>query len=208
MPAGIRLTGRAVLVVGGGAVALRKIRLLSRSGARITLISPDALPAIRNFAAAGKIVWRRKRWDGRGVGPNPVMVFACTDDPAVNRKVAAWAKKSGAWINRADDPAGSNIHIPAIAKTGPILIALFSGGAAPAYVKYLRQRIWRALGPDISSELRLIAQIRRALKSRVPGAAERKRRLTALLKTGRIRVLAKKSPAARRAAVRQLLKER
>ena len=85
---GLRLEGRRVVVVGGGAVASRRIPALLDAGADVLLVSPKVAASLEDLAAAGRI-----RWAARGYRPGDCagawLVCACTDDPAVNAAVAA-----------------------------------------------------------------------------------------------------------------------
>ncbi|HEU4329884.1 MAG TPA: NAD(P)-dependent oxidoreductase, partial [Lapillicoccus sp.] len=94
-PATLRLTGRRVLVVGGGAVATRRIRTLLEAGAVVDLIAPDAAPEIREAAAAGRLRWRQRRFQPRDVlEPEPAwLVHAATDSVEVNATVAKAAEE-------------------------------------------------------------------------------------------------------------------
>ena len=89
-PATLRLSGRRVLVVGGGAVATRRIPALVGAGAVVDVVAPDASPEIRESAAAGQVRWRQRRFQPRDVlAPEPAwLVHAATDWPDVNAAVA------------------------------------------------------------------------------------------------------------------------
>lgn len=207
MPAGLRLTGRPVLVIGGGRVALRKIRLLLKCRARVTLISPDVRPGIRRLADGGKIVWRRRRFHVRdGFHPRPVLVFVCTRDVAANDAAARRADREGIFVNRADCPDGSTLHVPAIARLGPLTAAISSGGLAPVYVRHVRRRIETLLGPGVRAEVKLARDVRRELKARVKDQAERRRILTQLVESGELAEAAAQPAGRRRAALSKWLK--
>ncbi len=89
MPVGLRVRGRPVLVIGGGAVALRKILLLRRCGANVTVVSPGVRAKIARLASARKITHRRAEFRLSDIlRENYAMVFVCTDSPRVNAAVA------------------------------------------------------------------------------------------------------------------------
>lgn len=209
MPVGLRLAGKPVLVVGGGTVALRKIRTLLRYHARITVVSPEIRPELRRWAAKRRVMWQKRAFGPEVISKvKPVMVFACTDSSDVNSLVAKKAMSAGIWLNQADSPASSTVHIPSVAKLGPILLAIFSGGEAPVFVKYIRRRLERLLGPHLGVELRLLSEFRRLLKNRVNGAARRKRILTRLVEDGSLEILARRDARERRKALLKLILER
>ena len=135
-PVMLDLTGADVLVVGGGAVAGRKIAGLVDAGALVTVVAPlvgDDVVALaarveRRPFAAGDIAGR-------------TMVLTCTDDPAVNAAVAAACRAANVWVNSADDPANCTFALPAVTRQGRIVVAVGSGGGSPALAQHVRDRI-------------------------------------------------------------------
>jgi uroporphyrin-III C-methyltransferase / precorrin-2 dehydrogenase / sirohydrochlorin ferrochelatase len=123
---GLRLRDRRVVVVGGGAVASRRIPALLAAGADILLVSPDATASLEDLAAAGRI-----RWAARGYSPGDCagawLVCACTDSPAVNQAVAAAAEAQQTWCVRADDAGASGAWTPASGQAGDVRIGVLSG---------------------------------------------------------------------------------
>jgi uroporphyrin-III C-methyltransferase/precorrin-2 dehydrogenase/sirohydrochlorin ferrochelatase len=123
---GLRLRDRRVVVVGGGAVASRRIPALLDAGAEILLVSPKATASLEDLAAAGRI-----RWAARGYSPGDCagawLVCACTDSPAVNQAVAAAAEAQQTWCVRADDAEASAAWTPASGQAGDVRIGVLSG---------------------------------------------------------------------------------
>jgi len=123
---GLRLRDRRVVVVGGGAVASRRIPALLDAGAEILLVSPKATASLEDLAAAGRI-----RWAARGYSPGACagawLVCACTDSPAVNQAVAAAAEAQQTWCVRADDAEASAAWTPASGQAGDVRIGVLSG---------------------------------------------------------------------------------
>jgi uroporphyrin-III C-methyltransferase / precorrin-2 dehydrogenase / sirohydrochlorin ferrochelatase len=116
---GLRLAGRRVVVVGGGAVATRRIPALLDAGADIVLVSPSVTTSLEDLAAAGRIRWEPRRYsDGDCAGA--WLVCACTDDPAVNAAVAAEAERQRTWSVRADDAQASAAWTPASGRADDI----------------------------------------------------------------------------------------
>jgi uroporphyrin-III C-methyltransferase / precorrin-2 dehydrogenase / sirohydrochlorin ferrochelatase len=123
---GLRLRDRRVLVVGGGAVASRRIPSLLDAGAEILLVSPKVAASLEGLAAAGRI-----RWEARGYQPGDCagawLVCACTDDPAVNAAVASAAEQLLTWCVRADDAGASAAWTPASGRAGDVRVGVLSG---------------------------------------------------------------------------------
>jgi uroporphyrin-III C-methyltransferase/precorrin-2 dehydrogenase/sirohydrochlorin ferrochelatase len=134
----LRLAGRRVTIIGGGAVAARRIPALLDSGAVVVVISPEVSPALAELAAAGRIGWAR-----RGYVPGDCadswLVSACTSDPEINAAVAAEADAARIWCVRADDGAASRALTPASGHAGGVRVGVLSGD--PRYSAGLRDAI-------------------------------------------------------------------
>ena len=123
---GLRLQGRRVVVVGGGAVASRRIPALLDAGAEIVLVSPGATASLEDLAAAGRIRWAAREYEP-GDCAGAWLVCACTDSPAVNQAVAAAAEAQQTWCVRADDAEASGAWTPASGQAGDVRIGVLSG---------------------------------------------------------------------------------
>ena len=155
-PIFLKLRGARVLVVGGGEVALRKIRLLSRAGAHIEVIAREVHAEI--VAASGV------RHLGASFAPEQVkgcrLVIAATDDPTLNRAVAAAADAQNIPVNVVDDPAPSSFISPSIIDRSPVLVAVSTSGSTPVLARRLRERI-EALLPEGTGRLAAFMQVSR-----------------------------------------------
>jgi uroporphyrin-III C-methyltransferase / precorrin-2 dehydrogenase / sirohydrochlorin ferrochelatase len=138
-PLELELAGRRVVVVGGGAVALRRTRALVEAGADVTVVAPDVAPEL---AALPVTVCRRRYRAGDLTGA--WLVHAATSDPEVNALVAREAERERIWCVRADNAAASAARTPAVARHGNITIAVTSGGD-PRRSQKLRSAIALAL---------------------------------------------------------------
>lgn len=165
-PAFLDLRGRPVVVVGGGAVARRKVEALLHAGAEVRVGAPHLTPELADWVAAGRIrhlpgefepAWLDEAW----------FAVAATDDPEVNKRVAEAGEARRLWVNAVDDIAHSSAQLPARIERGPLQIAISSGGGAPMLARHLRER-WEAeldpaFGPLAALLLRHRARIRDAL---------------------------------------------
>ena len=122
----LRLTGRRVLVVGGGSVAARRVPGLLDAAADVVLISPEVTPSLHDLVLAGRISWQSRRY-APGDCAAAWLVCACTDDPGVNAAVAAEAEAAGIWSVRADDAAASAAWTPASGHAGDLRFGVVSG---------------------------------------------------------------------------------
>jgi precorrin-2 dehydrogenase/sirohydrochlorin ferrochelatase len=183
-PLFLRLDGRPCLVVGGGAVAGRKVRGLLEAGAQVTVVAPEAGDEVRSLAQDGRIRWVRRGFEP-GDLEGMVLAFAATSDPEVNREVVAGGEARGTWVNAADDPEGSGFHVPAVHRRGGLAVAVATGGAVPALAGWVRDRIAR----ELPAGLEELVEVARRLRQMTP--APDGRRLRQLFDSGILEDLAR-----------------
>ncbi|GJM38613.1 MAG: precorrin-2 oxidase [Acidimicrobiales bacterium] len=164
------LTGRPVLVVGGGRVASRKIAGLLRAGAVVTVVAPDAIPEISDDP---DVRWYARPYQ-RGEVASYRLAITATDDADVNAQVAADAETAGVFVNSADDPENCSFTLPAVARHGDVQVAISTNGRSPALARWLRKRHERELSAGYDQLLDLLAEVRaevRAIRgtSEIPG---------------------------------------
>ena len=126
-------------MIGGGTVALRRVRSLLRAQANVIVIAPEVLPELAGLPVA---VLRRPYREGDLAAA--WLAHAATDDPAVNSLVAAEAERSRIWCVRADDAIGSAAWTPAVTRHGDLTVAVTAGGD-PGRSQRLRAAIALAL---------------------------------------------------------------
>ncbi len=145
------LAGRKVVVVGGGAVGERKVRGLLATRAAVTLVSPMATPQLQQWATAGRLQWQQRPFQPQDIG-GATLVFAATDDRAVNAAIGVAADAAGILCNTADDPTAGSFHLPAVHRNGNITIAVSTGGSNPAHAAKIRNRLAAILQPNEGEE--------------------------------------------------------
>jgi len=167
-PVMLNVQGRLAVVVGGGPVGLRKARSLSQAGARVLLVAPQIKES--QVTSGIEIVRAGYRDD---LLHGALLVFACTDEGALNARIAADARKAGALVNAADQPEDCDFFLPAVVADGEVVIAIGTGGASPALAVQLKDRLAAALPKRIGEFASLLSELRKALKSKVSDAARR-----------------------------------
>ncbi|GLU47915.1 uroporphyrinogen-III C-methyltransferase [Nocardiopsis ansamitocini] len=129
---GLRLEGRDVLVVGGGHVAQRRVPVLLRAGARVTVVSPELTATLEDLVTAGRLVWHRRRYrTGDLTDPRLGafwLVHVATDVRDVNETVSAEAEAARIWCVRADDRHAATAWTPASGSTSGITVGVIAGG--------------------------------------------------------------------------------
>jgi uroporphyrin-III C-methyltransferase / precorrin-2 dehydrogenase / sirohydrochlorin ferrochelatase len=143
-PSGLRLSGRRVLVVGGGHVAQRRIPRLLAAGAEVVVVSPVVTPAVEGLAGSGEITWAERGYRAGDVD-GAWYVIAATDDPAVNATVSADAEVHRTFCVRADDATQATAWTPAVGRHAGVTVAVLgnreprrSAGVRDAIVAGLR----------------------------------------------------------------------
>ena len=172
-PLFLDLRGRRVLVVGGGAVAARKVGALLEAAADIAIVAPT-------LDAALAALVRGKRIAHLGAAFEPAqlddawLVIAATDDAAVNRAVANAAQARRLWINVVDDAELASAQLPARVQRGPLQVAISSGGASPMLARHLRETLEIQLDESLGTLAQLFIELRARIRTRLPDLAARR----------------------------------
>ncbi|WP_327090437.1 uroporphyrinogen-III C-methyltransferase [Nonomuraea sp. NBC_01738] len=124
---GLRLSGRRVLVAGGGRVAQRRVPALLEAGAVVTVVSTSVTPALDDLIASGAITWHARPYQ-KGDCDGAWLVQACTSDHEANAAIAADAEAAHIWCVRADDKDASAAWTPASGRVDEIGVAITAGG--------------------------------------------------------------------------------
>ena len=204
-PIFLEVRGRVCLVVGGGAVAERKVRALLTQGGAVRVVSPMLTPALAAAAAAGHITHRERPFAPADL-EGAFLVFAATDDPAVNAAVAAAAEAARVPVNVADDPSRSTFLVPSTFQRGEVTVAVSTGGASPALAKRLRADLEEKVGEEYAALARLLGEARREVLRRVPDPRRRQDLFTRLPEDLH-RALREGGESAARALLAALLRE-
>jgi uroporphyrin-III C-methyltransferase/precorrin-2 dehydrogenase/sirohydrochlorin ferrochelatase len=162
-PINLNLKGKRCLVVGGGGVALRKIEGLLQAEADVTAVAPLADEKIRALFADGTISLHVRPY-APDEALNFDLVFAATDDRAINQQVFDDATRGGIWVNVADDPMLCSFHLPAKVERGALQIAVGSGGGAPFAVRRIRRLLERRMGPEWAEWMEAASRFRKSVR--------------------------------------------
>lgn len=171
-PIAIDLTDKKVLVVGGGAVALRKIETLIEFGARVNVVAPCINQDIIDLGGYGRVIINQRDYETSDM-EGCALVIAATDDREVNLRVSRDANSAGLLVNVVDDPELCSFIMQSVVRRGDLAISIGTGGKSPAFAKFVRKKIEEAIGPEYGDLAGIMGELREAAKSRIPEQAER-----------------------------------
>jgi len=163
-----------VLVVGGGEVALRKVRGILEAGGKPMIVSPAVRPELERLIRQHALSWAAKPYAAGDVH-GCHLVFAATDSAEVNARVTAEAEAAGALVNVADDGEGSTFHVPATIRQGEVVVAFSSGGASPLLSRRLRERLESVVTPGLGRTAGRLSTVRKQIRDRWPADEARRR---------------------------------
>jgi uroporphyrin-III C-methyltransferase/precorrin-2 dehydrogenase/sirohydrochlorin ferrochelatase len=163
-PIFLDLSGEPVVVIGGGAVAERKIESLIAAGARVTVVSPEVTDLIATLAAAGSLTLRTRPYR-RGDLAGCRLAYAATSASDVNQAVRDEARAEGVWLNAVDKPALCDFITPATVRRGDLTLAVSTNGRCPALAKQIREDLERAYGPEYADTLEKLGELRDRAKA-------------------------------------------
>lgn len=174
------LRGRPVVVIGGGAVARRKVEALREAGAEVTVVAPELEPRLGELAARGHVRHHRGEF-AQAVLDGAWLAIAATGDPAVHALVAEAADARRIFVNIVDDAEASSFHVPARVRRGRLQVAVSTAGAAPVLARRIRERIETDLDESLAGLTDTLARERGRIRSRFPRPAARRRFFERLL---------------------------
>ena len=159
LPVALDLTGRLVVVAGGGRVASRRVERLIAAGASVRVVAPTVSDEVRAAAGAGRLEWLERR-----IGPadlaDAALVLAATDDPATNRQVLNWAAHGNTLGSSVDDDAASTARFGASVVRDAVTIGVWTRATAPAVASWLAARVDRSLDDSTLLVAELATELR------------------------------------------------
>lgn len=165
MPILLDLSGQKVVVIGGGAVAERRVLALLEAEAAVVVVSPSLSAVLTALAEAGGLNWMNRSYapgDLRGA----FLVYAASNDDAVNEQVAAEARSLGLPVNVASRAEAGNFITPGVLRRGRLTVAVSTSGAGPSAAARITEQLSEVLGEEYGPYLDFLHQLRTEIKRR------------------------------------------
>ena len=162
-PVFLNVTDRPCLVIGGGEIAARKAEGLLEAGARLTIVSPEVVDEIDEWAAAGTVELIRRCYEKRDL-EGRYLAYAATDDDRLHERVAIDAASAGVLLNVVDRTRWCDFIVPSIARRGDLVVAVSTSGQSPAMARRIRLDIESMLTPEYEQAIAIFSKLRRHLE--------------------------------------------
>lgn len=192
------LRGRLVVVIGGGAVGMRKLTAVREAGAAVRLIDPRPLANLPPEVTCIAEPYRAEHLDSAAIA------FACAT-PEVNAQVVADARERGVWVNAATAPETGDFQLPAVVRRGEFTLAVSTGGASPTLARRVREKLEAEFDEAFAEWVRVLSEMRTEVLATVPDEARRRELLDSFAEWHWLARLRAEGADAVRAAMRELL---
>lgn len=162
LPLNIDVHGMTVLVIGGGAVAGRKIASLLDAGATVAVVAPELSAEIARLAASGAITAKAARYQASDL-VGAFLAVAATNDPETNRRIADDARHRGILVAVTGEPGSGNCSFPALLRRGDLEVSVSTNGTCPGFAAVVRDQLATVIGEEYGTILAALAQEREKL---------------------------------------------
>jgi precorrin-2 dehydrogenase/sirohydrochlorin ferrochelatase len=180
-PVVLRLEGKKVVIVGGGKVAERKVTGLLGTGAEVIVVSPEVTDGIERLEREGSIDWKQKSFSDSDIN-DAFMIFAATNNKELNQLIRSSAG-AHQLVTIADDPAGSNFHVPAHFQRGRLSIAVSTEGASPTLASKIREQLEEQFDDSYTGYLEFLSSKRKWILKEVENSSLKRKLLKAIVST-------------------------
>jgi precorrin-2 dehydrogenase/sirohydrochlorin ferrochelatase len=161
-PVNLDVRNRKCLVVGGGSVGTRKVKMLLKCGAAVTVVSREMSEDLKKFTAKEMLFLKKRTYRSSDL-ENMFLVICATSDEKLNLRIHSDAEKRNMLCNVVDVPEACNFILPAIVNRGDLIIAISTSGSSPAFAKKLRKDLEKQFGREYAVFLILMGAIRKRL---------------------------------------------
>ncbi len=162
-PLFLNVCGKRCVVIGGGQVALRKVKVLLECGANVEVISPEPCSELAKLAKDKQISVSYRQYQPDDL-KGAFVAIAATDDRGINLQIAKEAQSNAILVNVVDDAENSSFILPSYLRRGDVTIAVSTAGRSPALARKIRTRLEKDFGDEYASLVLLIDEVRTEIK--------------------------------------------
>jgi len=179
-PIFIKLKNEKILVVGGGAVATRKVKILINYSPQITIVSPRVSSELKALISKYNLKYYKRNYRKSDL-KNKKIVFVATNDEKLNKQIFQDAQQSGILVNVVDNLEHCSFIVPSIMARGDLQIAISTSGISPLLTKTIRKKLEELFGSEYNTLLKLIRKYRSIIKKKFSDVKVRRIKLERLL---------------------------
>lgn len=181
VPLFIDLSGKKIVVVGGGNVAQRRIRSLIDTGCSIVVVSPDVTPKISNYHNKGLIIWEKKEFSSSDL-EHAFMVIVATNSSTVNHHVIS-STPSHVLVNAVEDVSWGDVQFPIHLQRGKLSVAITTNGASPTLAKQIKQNLEVEFDDSYEDYLDFLFEARQLIKQTTMNSEQKRSLLKSIVVT-------------------------
>ena len=205
-PIFLKLTGRRAVVVGGGAVAVRKAQALLAAGARLVVVADHISDMMTALCADNKAELVKSKYSKEYL-VGAVLAIAATDDRRLNKQIHNDCQELEILCNVVDEPDLCDFFVPAVVKRGHLQIAIGTEGDCPAYAGHIRKMLEKIFTEQHGEFLAELEALRERIIKEVPDQSERKALLGELVDDQSFEYFTKNGPTAWRLRAEKVIAE-
>ena len=179
-PVFLILKNKSCLVVGGGAVAERKIKSLLEAEAVVTLVSPTGTDQIQQLAASGELEWFERSFREDDLD-EVFLVVAATNSKMTNKAIFEASERRNIPVNAVDEPEHCSFFVPARIIRGDLQVAVSTSGKAPYFARKLKEHLESLLYVELEQDLEKIHASRMNIINTIQDEKEKKRAMRAAI---------------------------
>ena len=174
LPIFVDIKDRPCLLVGGGKVAARKLNMLCKAGARVTLVAPILCETVAELCEQFSVDIVQREFAESDINEQR-LIIAATNDAATNKYISEVAKKKNLFVNVADDFAQGDVVLPSVIDRDPIQIAVTTGGASPVLARILRRNLEHCTPATYGELAELVESYRKKVSACIQDETSRRR---------------------------------
>ena len=173
LPVMLRVAGKKCVVIGGGEVASQKVKQLIECKASVVVVSPNLCADLSELASQGRIEWLPMKYEP-SVLDGAFLVFACTDDNEVNRRVFQDCEARKIWCNVVDVPELCSFYMPSVLRRGDLTVAVSTSGNSPAFARRVRLFLETVIGEEFGVLAELLGEMKNEMRKALKTVEQRR----------------------------------